>query len=129
MIKSRKRKEGRLWNPAILPIPPVWCSIFVFGVQALIDYYGEIEFAEKLYPDLKEYTKLNVDEIESLGWVWGTRGLCDWIAPSCEENGEVQKVISVDINVDRIMSGYRQAKVNLMKLEQAVKKKKSGRDH
>jgi len=39
------------------------------------------------------------------------------------ENGEVQKVISVDINVDRIMSGYRQAKVNLMKLEQAVKKK------
>ena len=83
--------------PVLVPVAahkpensPVWCSIFVFGVQALIDYYGEIEFAEKLYPDLKEYTKLNVDEIESLGWIWGTRGLCDWIAPSCEENGEVQ---------------------------------------
>lgn len=83
--------------PVLVPVAahkpensPVWCSIFVFGVQALIDYYGETEFAEKLYPDLKEYTKLNIDEIESLGWVWGTRGLCDWIAPSCEEDGEVQ---------------------------------------
>ena len=83
--------------PVLVPVAahkkensPVWCSIFVFGVQALIDYYGEIEFAEKLYPDLKEYTKLNTDELESLGWVWGTRGLCDWIAPSCEENGDVQ---------------------------------------
>jgi len=83
--------------PVLVPVAahkpensPVWCSIFVFGVQALIDYYGETEFAEKLYPDLKEYTKLNVDEIESLGWVWGTRGLCDWIAPSCKEDGDVQ---------------------------------------
>lgn len=83
--------------PVLVPVAahkpsnsPVWCSIFVFGVQALIDYYGEIDFAEKLYPDLKEYTKLNVDEIKSLGWVWGTRGLCDWVAPSCEEDGEVQ---------------------------------------
>lgn len=83
--------------PVLVPVAahkpensPVWCSIFVFGVQALIDYYGETGFAEKLYPDLKEYTKLNVDEIESLGRVWGTRGLCDWIAPSCEEDGDVQ---------------------------------------
>lgn len=83
--------------PVLVPVAahkkensPVWCSIFVLGVQALIDYYGEIEFAEKLYPDLKEYTKLNTDELESLGWVWGTRGLSDWVAPSCEENGDVQ---------------------------------------
>lgn len=83
--------------PVLVPVAaykpsnsPVWCSVFVFGVQALIDYYGETGFAEKLYPDLKDYTKLNVDEIESLGWVWGTRGLCDWVAPSCEENGAVE---------------------------------------
>ena len=27
---------------------------------------------------------------ENLCWSWGTRGLSDWVAPSCDENGEVE---------------------------------------
>ncbi len=83
--------------PVLVPVAahkpensPVWCSVFVFSVQALIDYFDETAYAEKLYPDLKEYTQLNVDELKALDWTWGTRGLCDWVAPSCEEDGEVQ---------------------------------------
>jgi len=41
------------------------------------------------------------------------------------EKGEVEKVISVDINVDRIMSGYRQAEINLIKLQKSVKNKEN----
>lgn len=69
---------------------PVWNSVFVFGVQALIDYCGETEYAEKLYPDLKKYAENNIEELKNLGWTWGTKGLSDWVAPSCEEYGEVE---------------------------------------
>lgn len=40
-----------------------------------------------------------------------------------DENGDAQKIISVDINVDRIMSGFRQAELNLIKLQKSVKNK------
>lgn len=69
---------------------PVWNSVFVFGVQALIDYCGATDYAENIYPYLKEYATKNIKELESLGWTWGTRGLSDWVAPCCEENGEVE---------------------------------------
>ena len=41
------------------------------------------------------------------------------------ENGKVEKVISVDINVDSIMGGFRQAELNLMKLQKSVKNKEN----
>ena len=38
------------------------------------------------------------------------------------ENGEVQKIISVDINIDRIMSGCRNMEITLFKLQKNAKK-------
>lgn len=65
---------------------PVWNSIFVFGAQALIDYCGMTDYAEKLYPDLKIYAHKNIDELKELGWTWGTRGLSDWVPPMGDKN-------------------------------------------
>lgn len=60
---------------------PVWNTIFVFGVQALLDYCGNTEYAEKLYPDLKAFALNDIKQLKELGWVWGTRGLSDWLSP------------------------------------------------
>lgn len=68
---------------------PVWNSIFVFGAQTLIDYCNMTDYAEALYPDLKTYALSNIDEIESLGWVWGARGLSDWLSPSGKEDADI----------------------------------------
>lgn len=69
---------------------PVWNSVFVFAVQALMDYCGEKEYAQKLYPDLREYAQKNIEELKSLGWTWGARALSDWVAPIGDENAEVE---------------------------------------
>ncbi len=61
---------------------PVWNSIFVFGVKALIDYCGMYGYAKEIYPTLKEYALSNIAEMEEKGWVWGTRGLSDWVSPA-----------------------------------------------
>ncbi len=67
---------------------PVWNTIFVFAVEALINYCNNTEYAEKIYPDLKDFALNDIKELKSLGWVWGTRGLSDWLSPSGNENAE-----------------------------------------
>ncbi len=85
------REYGKV--PVIVPTAdwgvgnsPVWNTVFVFGVEALINFCGNTEYAEKLYPDLKQFALNDIEELESLGWVWGTRGLSDWLSPSGGEN-------------------------------------------
>lgn len=68
---------------------PVWNTIFVFGTEALVNFFGNKEYAEKLYPDLRQFAMNDIAELESLGGTWGTRGLSDWVAPVNEENAEV----------------------------------------
>lgn len=82
--------------PVIVPTPdwgvgnsPVWNSIFVFAVEALINYCNNTEYAEKVYPDLKQFAVNDIEELKSLGWVWGTRGLSDWLSPSGGEEAEI----------------------------------------
>lgn len=41
------------------------------------------------------------------------------------ENGETQKIISVDINIDHIMSGCRNMEITLLKLQKNAKKGES----
>lgn len=68
---------------------PVWNTIFVFAVEALINYCNNIEYAEKLYPDLKQFALDDIEELKSLGWVWGARGLSDWLSPSGGEEAKI----------------------------------------
>lgn len=68
---------------------PVWNTIFVFGAEALLDYCGETDYVKRLYPDLKAFAQKDIEQLKELGWVWGTRGLSDWVAPSGGEDMEV----------------------------------------
>ncbi len=61
---------------------PVWNSIFVFGVLKLVRHCGMYDYAEEIYPTLKEYAIKNIIEIKEKGWVWNTKGLADWVAPA-----------------------------------------------
>ncbi len=64
---------------------PVWNSIYVFGAEAMLDYCGDKDYVKKIYPNLRTFAKQDIDELRELGWVWGTRGLSDWVAPSGQE--------------------------------------------
>ena len=60
---------------------PVWNTIYVFGAEAMINYCGDKAYAEKIYPNLRKFALKDIEELDSLGGVWGTRGLSDWLAP------------------------------------------------
>lgn len=68
---------------------PVWNTIYVFAVEALINYCGNTEYAEKIYPHLRQFALDDIAELESLDWTWGTRGLSDWLSPSGGEESEI----------------------------------------
>ncbi len=61
---------------------PVWNSIFVFGVLELIRHCNMYDYANEIYPTLREYAVKNILEIKEKGWVWNTKGLADWVAPA-----------------------------------------------
>ena len=60
---------------------PVWNTIYVFATEAMINYCGDKAFAEKLYPNLRKFALNDIAELDSLGGVWGARGLSDWLSP------------------------------------------------
>ncbi len=68
---------------------PVWNTIFVFATKALVDFCGNKDFAEKLYPHLREFALADVKAIEDFGGTWRIRELSDWVAPSCDEFSEM----------------------------------------
>lgn len=60
---------------------PVWNTVFVFGAEALMDFYGVSDYLKNLYPDLKAFAEKDIAELEAHGMVWGIRGLADWLSP------------------------------------------------
>ena len=68
---------------------PVWNTIYVFGAEAMLDYCGKSDYVKQLYPNLKSFARKDIEQLSELGWVWGTRGLSDWVAPSGGEDMEV----------------------------------------
>lgn len=60
---------------------PVWNTVFVFGVKALCDFYARKDYAQKLYPQLREFALKDIKDISENGWVWKIRSLADWLAP------------------------------------------------
>lgn len=60
---------------------PVWNTVFVFTAEAILDYYGQVDFVESIYPVLRDYALKQIEEIKSRGWVWDQHTLSDWLAP------------------------------------------------
>lgn len=68
---------------------PVWNTIFVFAAEALLDYCGKKDYVLRLYPDLKAFAEKDIETLAAQDWVWGKRGLADWLAPMGEEGMEI----------------------------------------
>lgn len=68
---------------------PVWNTIFVFASEALINFCGNKDFAEKIYPDLRKFALDDIRDIDSFGGTWRERELSDWLAPANDEFGEM----------------------------------------
>lgn len=65
---------------------PVWNTVFVFTAEALLDYCDETEYVKSIYPDLKKFALTDIEMLKNQEWVWGYKGLADWVAPVGEEN-------------------------------------------
>lgn len=61
---------------------PVWNTVFVFACEALLDFYSMNDYVSELYPTLKEFAQQDINELSANGWVWGVRGLADWVSPN-----------------------------------------------
>ncbi len=68
---------------------PVWNTIFVFAAEALINYNGRTDYAEKLYPLLRKFALNDIDAVKDNGYVWGYKGLADWVAPMGRDDIEI----------------------------------------
>ena len=67
---------------------PVWNTVYVFSCEALLDYCNEREYVEFIYPNLKRFALIDIDALSAQDWVWGYKGLSDWVAPIGGENME-----------------------------------------
>jgi len=68
---------------------PVWNTVYVFSCEALLDYCNEKAYVKALYPNLKKFALNDIEVLKNQGWVWGHKGLADWLSPMGEENGEI----------------------------------------
>ncbi len=68
---------------------PVWNTVYVFSCEALLDYCNEKDYVKALYPNLKKFALNYIEVLKNQGWVWGHKGLADWLSPMGEENGEI----------------------------------------
>lgn len=68
---------------------PVWNTVYVFSCEALLDYCNEKDYVKALYPNLKKFALNDIEVLSNQGWVWGHKGLADWLSPMGEENAEI----------------------------------------
>lgn len=68
---------------------PVWNTVYVFACEALLDYCNEKEYVKALYPNLKQFALNDIEVLRNQEWVWGHKGLADWLAPMGEADGEI----------------------------------------
>ena len=67
---------------------PVWNTAFVFASEALLRFCNSKEFVKSIYSELKKFAETQIEALKANEWVWGVKGLADWVSPVCEENME-----------------------------------------
>lgn len=60
---------------------PVWNTVFVFAVKGLLDHCGKTEYADSIYPQLKQFANNYIELFDEIGGLWDHEGLADWVAP------------------------------------------------
>ncbi len=71
------------WNKEL---SPVWNTVFTFASKAIVDFFGMSDYTKNLYHTLRSFALDYIDYFKDNGWVWGVRGLSDWVAPLGDEN-------------------------------------------
>ena len=68
---------------------PVWNTAYVFTAEALLRFCDHKEFVKSIYENLVKFSKNQIEVLKENDWVWGTKGLADWVSPVNNENDEV----------------------------------------
>ena len=75
----------------------VWNSLFVFGVEALQNYFGMNLYAKRQYAVMRDYCLTTAEHFKQNGWLCDDEQLGDWVspiggqdpnAPYCEQTSE-----------------------------------------
>ena len=74
--------------PIMVPTPGwgvnnwiVWNSVYVFGIERLVNYFGRMDIATEHYSTMREYTLQHIEIAKSNGWCHLDDQLADWVAP------------------------------------------------
>ena len=67
---------------------PVWNTAFVFTAEALLRFCDSKEFVEGVYQNLVKFSKKQIETLKQNNWVWGIKGLADWVSPVNGEDEE-----------------------------------------
>ena len=59
----------------------VWNSIFVFGVDQMIDTYGNESYLYEQYDAMRKLALKDIEESRKNGWTWSDGQLADWVSP------------------------------------------------
>ncbi len=59
----------------------VWNTLFVYGVQALEQYFGMSNYARGQYGAMRELALTDIRELTENGWLWPDNQLGDWVSP------------------------------------------------
>jgi len=59
----------------------VWNSIFVFGVDQMIDTYGNESYLYEQYDAMRKLALKDMEESRKNGWTWSDGQLADWVSP------------------------------------------------
>ena len=100
---------------------PVWNTVYVFSCEALLDYCNEKEYVESIYPNLKSFALIDIDVLSAQEWVWGYKGLSDWVAPIGGENMEADPNSSEGCEICGTAFIYKMLK-SMMKIASALDK-------
>lgn len=68
---------------------PVWNTVYVFSCEALLDYCNEKEYVKSLYHNLRQFALNDIEDLKNKDWVWGHKGLADWLSPMGKADGEI----------------------------------------
>lgn len=59
----------------------VWNSLFVYGTQALEQFFGMHGYAAKQYDAMRRLVLTDIRELEKNDWIWPDDQLGDWVSP------------------------------------------------
>ncbi|MBD5631630.1 MAG: family 78 glycoside hydrolase catalytic domain [Clostridia bacterium] len=92
-IRDGQELNGSI--PQLVPVgnfgranAPVWNSVYIFAVEALVNFYGMHGLIPEHYDGMKKLADLDISTLRQRQWIWGEEELLgDWVSPVGSANG------------------------------------------